>query len=120
MILKIASIAFVLSTSASFAVANDTGWEQSDINMTVSRTVDTEAQFNTDQYSYDDGRRYPPRPRPRPLYVCSSHNDHHEYQIYWGQRSYDYYEAQHSAIEQCEAYEGQRCRVHYCYRVRGH
>jgi hypothetical protein len=51
------------------------------------------------------------------MWVCSAHNSHGDWQIYWGEPSYDRHQAQHNAVDHCEEHEQHYCVVHDCYQT---
>ena len=90
MTLKNALIAFALTLSSGAAIAQD---------LTASGM----------QPSHGPGYR---------MWQCAAHSTHSEHDIYYGIRSSDRHEAEHSAIEECEYQEGHACAPHGCRRVR--
>ena len=69
--------------------------------------ISAEAGTLAPQYLHGPGRRIR-------SWICQAESSHGSYQHYNGQPSYSRYEAQHSAIDTCQAYEQHTCVIAGC------
>ena len=56
----------------------------------------------------------------RSAYQCSAHSTHNDWDIIYGDTSWNRHDAKDSAIHECEHQTGHECVAHECYRVRGY